>query len=52
MEPVRKFNTHSINIVKALALAIGTCTAAGIVALEFLNGNINYLLHALPVSVI
>jgi hypothetical protein len=52
MDSVRKLKKTSGTLVRVLALVMGTCTAAGIVAIELLAGNFTQLLHILSLSAV
>jgi hypothetical protein len=53
MNSLRNLNRtgkDSVTLVKAVALIIGACIAAGIIAVDFLHGELGELIHVLPVT--
>jgi hypothetical protein len=53
MNSVRNLNRtgkDSLTMVKAVSLVIGACIAAGIIAVDFLNGQLGEWIHILPVT--
>jgi hypothetical protein len=50
LHTTNKAQKYQYIIFKVVTLIMGTCTAAGIVAIEFLTGNLAQIVHFLSTS--